>query len=104
MRVRTLIIIALVKTAQIAFIFVLTIALGYCVLNLKPVQWLFDSWIGASAHQWFLDAMGSKDLRDMLDCFTLIWLSMTPSIAIWICVLLTRYLRQKVRPVESAQP
>ncbi|WP_296188384.1 hypothetical protein [Pseudomonas sp. UBA1879] len=103
MRLRTLINIALVKMAQVAFIFVLTIALGYCVLNLKPVQWLFDSWIGASAHRWFLEAMGSKDLRDMLDCFTIMWLSMTPSIAVWICVLLTRYLRREMRPAQSAQ-
>lgn len=98
MRPRTLIKIALVKIVQFLFILALTIALGYCVLNLKPVQWLFDSWIGASTHQWFLDNMGSKDLRDMLDCFTLMWLSMTPSLAIWICVLLTRYLRQRTNP------
>jgi hypothetical protein len=104
MRARTLINIALVKIVQAVFILALTIALGYCVLNLKPVQWLFDSWIGASTHQWFLEAMGSKDLRDMLDCFTLMWLSMTPSIAVWICVLLTRNLRCRMNTPAPAQP
>ncbi|MDH0748359.1 hypothetical protein N5D61_18720 [Pseudomonas sp. GD03842] len=87
----------LVKLAQVAVTLALTGVLGYCVLYLKPAQWAFDSWIGAGVHNWFLDAMGSKDLRDMLDVFTLIWLSMTPSLAVWICVLLTRYLRQKTK-------
>jgi hypothetical protein len=94
----------LVKIAQIAFILVITVGLSYCVLNLSPVQWLFDSRVGASAHEWFLEAMGSKDLRDMLDCFTLMWLSMTPSIAVWICVLLTRNLRHRMNTPAPAPP
>jgi len=94
----------LIKIAQIAFTLAITVVLGYCVLNLSPVQWLFDSRVGASAHEWFLEAMGSKDLRDMLDCFTLMWLSMTPSLAIWICVLLTRYLRRRLSVHAPAQP
>ncbi|SER71813.1 hypothetical protein SAMN03159444_04850 [Pseudomonas sp. NFACC02] len=104
MLVRILIKKILTGIVQLFFILALTLALGYCVLHLAIAQWLFNSWLGTGIHQWFLDNMGSKDLRDMLDCFTIMWLSMTPSIAVWICVLLTRNLRHRMNTPAPAPP
>lgn len=81
--------------AQLIFTLLLTIVLGYCVLKLAPVKWILHSEMGSSINLWLMASMSANDLKDILDTFTLIWLSMVPSFAIWICVLLTRYLKQK---------
>ncbi|MDH0748357.1 hypothetical protein N5D61_18710 [Pseudomonas sp. GD03842] len=94
----------LLTFAQIAFTLVLSAVLGYCVVHLEPVRGFFRSEWGSNTYRWFLRAMGSQDLANVLGTFTLIWLSMTPSLAVWICVLLTRYLRRKASPVPSAEP
>ena len=104
MRVKKLIKKIPVFLAQLAFTLSLTAGLGYCVLNLAPVSWVLNSRAGSGIHQWLLNSMGSKDLSDMLDTFTLMWLSMAPSLAIWICVLLTRYLPRRLSVNAPAQP
>jgi hypothetical protein len=94
----------LLKIVQIVFTLALTIVLGYCVLNLEPVRGFFRSEWGSGTYKWVLNSMGSNDLADMLGTFTLIWLSMTPSLAVWICVLLTQYLRRRLSIHPYAQP
>lgn len=104
MLAQTLINTLLLKIVQIVFTLTLTIVLGYCVLNVEPVRGFFRSEWGADTYQWILNSMGRNDLADLLGTFTLICLSMTPSLAVWICVLLTRYLRRKMNTPAPVQP
>lgn len=104
MLAQTLIQKILLMIVQLAFTLTLTIVLGYCVLHMEPVRGFFRSEWGSDSYKWILNSMGSHDLADMLGTFTLMWLSMTPSLAIWICVLLTRYLRRRLSVHAPAQP
>lgn len=104
MPAQTLIKKLLLKIVQIAFTLALTIVLGYCILHMEPVRDFFRSEWGSGIYKLALNSVGDHDLADILGTLTLMWLSMTPSLAIWICVLLTRYLRKRLSIHRPAQP
>lgn len=82
----------LILAGQVTLTLTLTIIFGYILLNLGPVTWIHQTWIGSHALGWLLQFMGWEGIEYTLDTLILLsYGSMLPP-SIWISVVLSRYL------------
>jgi hypothetical protein len=91
-KIGTLATILLAMLARIIFIVTLTVVLGYCVLNLGPVNWILHTRTGTDAHGWLLSALGVEGIEYTLDSLIIMSYSAMLPPSTWICTLLTRHL------------
>jgi len=88
---------SLANIAQIVFTLALTVALGYCVLNLGPIKWMLQNGVLREIFFWLmgvLDLQGTEDAEDLLSLISLC-LALPPSIL--ICVLAKGFLQKRKR-------
>lgn len=83
----------LVATAQVILILGLTIILGYFILNLGPINFFLTTQIGRDALHWIMSIFGWEGCESALDTLIVVSYSAVLPIAIWLCVLLTRWMK-----------
>lgn len=82
-----------ISLKKVFFTIVLTLLLGYCVMNLGPVKWILQTELGRDAFYWIfakVDWQGTEGAEDLL-CLLSLSAMLIPSMI--ICMATTRLLR-----------
>ena len=87
-----------IKVLQIAFTLATTLFLAYCMMNWGPADWILQSRFGRDALHWLMSEFDWMGCEGALDTLIVTSCGAVLPAAIWLCNVLTRYLRTlKVR-------
>ncbi len=82
----------------------MVILLAYCIMNWGPIDWMLQTSLGRDALYWLMSQFDWEGCESALDALVIMSCGAVMPLAVWLCMLLTRYLRQKVRTAPSAEP